>query len=173
MNNELVNSSSNYLENIQTPIFTKNKLQKLSKQLEVFHIQKRNFGKHHSVWMDKNLILSKVTPLRNARQALAHIERSYQAIKENEYKIKKQQIKLLMKKESLKTCNDPLKRTSPCRTHSSWSYNGRYTRILYLHDLHAEIPGEYSTSQQGTLYRINVLADGDICGYATSVWYVE
>lgn len=81
-------------QNIDT-VFTQEKLEKLSGQLVEFQRAKRAFGKSQSQWMDINLILSKPTPIRNARQALAHIEKSYAAIKETEYKIKK----LMVEKE--------------------------------------------------------------------------
>lgn len=81
-------------QNVDT-IFTQEKLEKLSGQLIEFQRAKRAFGKSQSQWMDINLILGKPTPIRNARQALAHIEKSYGAIKETEYKIKK----LMIKKE--------------------------------------------------------------------------
>ena len=84
------------IPNVTGSIFTKEKLQQLSKQLEGFYEKRQCFMRHHSQFMDCNLILSKVTPLRNARQALAHIETSFQAIKQNEYKIKKQQIEIQM-----------------------------------------------------------------------------
>ena len=109
MNKNLVDISDKIYQ-LHTPIFTKEKLQQLSKQLEQFYEKRRCFHRHHSQFMDVNLILSKVTPLRNARQALAHIETSFQAIKQNEYKIKKQQIEMQMKQEEIKKCNDKLKR---------------------------------------------------------------
>ncbi|WKZ15424.1 MAG: hypothetical protein QY317_16130 [Candidatus Jettenia caeni] len=83
-------------------VFNREKLERLSTQLKEYERAKKAFGKSHSQWMDINLILSKPTPIRNARQALAHIERSYQAIKETEYKIKKQKIEREMKLRELK-----------------------------------------------------------------------
>lgn len=109
MKTDLVDVSDKIYK-LHNPIFTKEKLQQLSKQLEIFYEKRRCFHKHHSQWMDVNSILSKVTPLRNARQALAHIETSFQAIKQNEYKIKKQQVEVQIKQEELKKCNDKLKR---------------------------------------------------------------
>ncbi len=87
-------------QNVDT-IFTQGKLEKLSGQLVEFQRAKKAFGKSHSQWMDVNLILSKPTPIRNARQALAHIEKSYGAIKETEYKIKKLMVDKKIKQRDL------------------------------------------------------------------------
>lgn len=96
-------------QNIDT-IFTQEKLEKLSGQLVEFQRAKRAFGKAHSQWMDTNLILSKPTPIRNARQALAHIEKSFQAIKETEFRIKKLMVeKEIKQRDWEKNINDELK----------------------------------------------------------------
>lgn len=79
-------------------IFTQEKLEKLSGQLVEFQRAKRAFGKSQSQWMDINLTASKPTPIRSARQCLAQIEKSYSAIKETEYKIKKLMVEKEIKK---------------------------------------------------------------------------
>lgn len=90
-------------------VFNAQKLESLSIQLKEYERARKAFGKANSQWMDINLILSKPTPIRNARQALAHIERSYQAIKETEYKVKKLKIEKQIKERDLENCKDPLK----------------------------------------------------------------
>lgn len=93
------------MENVDT-IFTQKKLEKLSGQLQEFQRAKKSFGKSQSQWMDINLILSKPTSIRNARQALAHIERSYSAIKEAEFKIKKLKLDKKLKQAKLADFNE-------------------------------------------------------------------
>lgn len=69
----------------------------LKQTIQSVNILKQSFGKSKSQWMESNMAISGQTPLRNIRHLLARIERSYEACKETEYKIKKKQVRLEIK----------------------------------------------------------------------------
>lgn len=54
----------------------------------------RNFGKTQSQFMDNFLTVSHPTPLRNARQILAEMNKSIEALKEAQYKMSKKKIQI-------------------------------------------------------------------------------
>ena len=54
----------------------------------------RQFGKSQSQFMDNFLTVSHPTPLRNARQILAEVNKSLEALKEAQYQISKKKIKI-------------------------------------------------------------------------------
>src|SRR5690242_16966601 len=70
-------------------------------------------------------------------------------------------------------CYHITKRASTCGADGGWSYHGRNAGILYLYHLHAEISGQYSTSQQRAVYAVNFLANADLCLYSTIIWDVK
>lgn len=59
------------------------------------------FGKTQSQYMNNLMTISSFAPYRNLRQILSEIERRRQALKENVFKIKKQFIKMMKKKDEL------------------------------------------------------------------------
>lgn len=82
---------------------------KLAKTIKNYHILKLSFGKSNSQWMESNMAMSAQTPLRNIRHLLARIERSHQACKETEYKLKKLHIQKRIKERDITKENDNLK----------------------------------------------------------------
>ena len=66
------------------------------------------FGKTQSQFMDNTMTVSHMTPLRNARQILAEMERTRNALKEAFFGCKKKEIEIRKKKRSLETCKDEL-----------------------------------------------------------------
>lgn len=79
--------------------FTPEKIAELSKRLEVYAEKRNCWGRRQSAFMDLNMVLQKESPTANAKQCLAHIERSFDAAKETEYKIRLQRIDLQEKQE--------------------------------------------------------------------------
>lgn len=86
------------------------KIKELSKVIEGYNSLKQSFGKSKSQWQEANMALNCLTPIRNIRHLLARIERSYNACKETEYKLKKLNIRIQMKKELLHKEKDKLKK---------------------------------------------------------------
>lgn len=66
------------------------------------------FGKAQSQFMDNFLTVSHPTPLRNARQILAEINKSLEALKEAQYKISKRKLSVKRMEKKLETETDPL-----------------------------------------------------------------
>jgi hypothetical protein len=83
---------------------------KLAKTIKNYQILKSSFGRSKSQWMESNMAISAQTPLRNVRHLLARIERSHQACKEAEYKIKKLQIRQQIKERDISKEKDDLKK---------------------------------------------------------------
>lgn len=69
-----------------------------------------NFGKTQSQFMDNFLTVSHPTPLRNARQMLAEINRSVEALREAQYNVTKKQLHIKRLERDLETETDDLKR---------------------------------------------------------------
>lgn len=82
----------------------------LKNTISTANVLKQSFGRSQSQWMEANMACSSPTPIRNIRHLLARIEKAYKACKETEYKLKKQQIRLEMKKEQLSKEDDMFKR---------------------------------------------------------------
>ena len=82
----------------------------LKKSIQNFEILKSSFGKSNSQWMESNMAMSAQTPLRNIRHLLARIERSYEACKETEYKLKKLNIRQQIKKKKLNNGKNELEK---------------------------------------------------------------
>lgn len=68
------------------------------------------FGKRQSQFMDNMLTVSHPTPLRNIRQILAEIKNAEEALIEAEFKVKKHNVELKIKRRDLETETDELKR---------------------------------------------------------------
>lgn len=79
--NELPVSSSEYALMVK----------KIEAELPMIKEATSNFGKSQSQFMDNFLTVSHPTPLRNARQMLAEINRSVEALKEAQYNLSKKQ----------------------------------------------------------------------------------
>jgi len=69
-----------------------------------------NFGKSQSQFMDNFLTVAHPTPLRNARQALAEINRSVDALREAQYNMSKKQLLIQRLERDLLTETDEIKR---------------------------------------------------------------
>ena len=82
----------------------------LTETIEKYQILKSSFGKSTSQWMESNMAMSAQTPLRNIRHLLARIERSHQACKETEYKIKKLLLRQQIKERDTSKEKDDLKK---------------------------------------------------------------
>lgn len=68
------------------------------------------FFKTQSQFMDNMLTVSHLTPLRNARQILAEMNKTTEAVKEFHFKVKKSEINIKMKERDLIQEQDHLKR---------------------------------------------------------------
>ncbi len=90
--------------------FEPKELARLEKTIKNYEILKSSFGKSKSQWMESNMAISAQTPLRNIRHLLARIERSYNACKEAEYKLKKLSIRQMIKERDNVNEEDALKR---------------------------------------------------------------
>jgi hypothetical protein len=69
-----------------------------------------NFGKTQSQFMDNFLTVSHPTPLRNARQILAEVNKSLEALREAQYNINKKQLLIQRLTRDLETETDDIKR---------------------------------------------------------------
>ena len=83
---------------------------KLVKTIKNYEVLKSSFGRSTSQWMESNMSMSAQTPLRNIRHLLARIERSHQACKETEYKIKKLLLRQQIKERDTSKEKDDLKK---------------------------------------------------------------
>ncbi len=70
---------------------------------------KENFNKTQSQFMDNMLTVSHPTPLRNARQILAEMNKTELALKEAYIKVYKKEVEIEIKKRDLETESDELK----------------------------------------------------------------
>lgn len=68
----------------------------------------KNFGKTQSQYMDNMLTISHPTPIRNLRQILAEVEKTYTALQQSFYKHKKDEIKAKMKLRDIEKTDDEL-----------------------------------------------------------------
>lgn len=68
------------------------------------------FGRTQSQFMDNMLTVTAHTPLRNARQVLAEMNKTREAIKEATIKLRKKEVELRMKRRELANETDDLKR---------------------------------------------------------------
>ncbi len=82
----------------------------LKQTIKSYNILKQSFGKSKSQWMESNMALNCLTPLRNIRHLLARIERSYGACKESEYKLKKLNVRKQIKAKELDKEKDKFKK---------------------------------------------------------------
>lgn len=81
-------------------------LENISKDMSEINRATNSFGKRQSQFMDLVMTVSHPTPERNLRQILAEIERKRQALAESRFKMKRDLISLLEKKEKSKSIND-------------------------------------------------------------------
>lgn len=124
-NNELIKSSENVLQLIDNSIFgstsntniiitraaeeklfelktiDKQALEKISSFMPEINRATNSFGKTQSQFMNNVMTVSHHSALRNLRQVCSEIERRRMALKENTFKMKKQIIELLQKREDL------------------------------------------------------------------------
>jgi len=68
-----------------------------------------NFGKTQSQFMDNFMTVSHPTPLRNARQILAEVNKSIEALKEAQYNMNKKQLHIQRLERDLLTETDDIK----------------------------------------------------------------
>ena len=107
MNNIIIKDNSGIL--VDRPEL-KPMLESFSSNLPELIRGKENFGKSQSQFMDNILTVSKHTPIRNMRQILAEVERTYQGLQEAYFKHKKQAIEVRIIKRDIEKESDELKR---------------------------------------------------------------
>ena len=103
------------LQSAQVELFNKAKqytamVKVVQESLPTIYQASSNFGKNQSQFMDNFLTISHPTPLRNARQTLAEINRSVEALREAQYNMNKKQIQIKRLERDLKIEEDDLKR---------------------------------------------------------------
>ena len=94
-NTSVLKDSENYQE----------MLTRIEKSLPAIREGCSQFGKHQSQFMDNFLTVSHPTNLRNARQILAEMNKSIEALKEAQYKINKRKISIKRFEEKLSDQN--------------------------------------------------------------------
>jgi hypothetical protein len=80
-----------------------NMFEKINKNFPIIAQATKNFNKTQSQFMDTMLTVSQPTALRSARQCLAEIEKSKQALVETSFKLRKNKIELEKSKSFLST----------------------------------------------------------------------
>jgi len=82
----------------------------IQKNLPMIQEASSHFGKTQSQFMDNFLTLSHPTPLRNARQALAELNKSIAALKEAQYKLSKKKLLIKRLEKDLSVETDDIKK---------------------------------------------------------------
>lgn len=103
------------LENSKVELFKRAKeyslmTKNIQENLPMIYEASGNFGKTQSQFMDNFLTVSHPTPLRNARQALAEINKSVEALREAQYNMNKKQLHIKRLERDLETETDDIKR---------------------------------------------------------------
>jgi len=104
------------LENSQVELFKRAKeytamTAVIQENLPMLYEASGNFGKSQSQFMDNFLTVSHPTPLRNARQTLAEINKSVEALREAQYNMNKKQLHIKRLERDLQTESDDIKRS--------------------------------------------------------------
>jgi len=103
------------LDNSQVELFKRAKeytamVAKIQENLPMVREASSNFGKSQSQFMDNFLTVSHPTPLRNARQTLAEMNKSIEALREAQYNVSKKQLQLQRLERDLISETDDIKR---------------------------------------------------------------
>lgn len=85
-------------------------LQTINQNFNVIEKTTENFNKTQSQFMDNMLTVSHPTPIRNIRQILAEINKSYEALQEVYFKNKKEEVKIKKLERQLQNENDELEK---------------------------------------------------------------
>lgn len=78
-------------------------IQRVKKDLPVLLKESESFYKSHSQFMNVTLDITTLTPIRTVKQILAEINKTKDALQENYYKLKKQELEIKQKEQLLET----------------------------------------------------------------------
>lgn len=90
-----------------------------------------SFGKTQSQFMDNFLTVSHPTPLRNARQILAQVNKSVEGLKEAQYNLNKKRLNIQRLERSLETETDDITRQE-LELEIAYESNKMETSMLYV-----------------------------------------
>ena len=99
------------IKNMEFPVVTKEKMHEITTFLEEEHsYMLNNFSKSQSNFMDSMFVFHAQTPIRNIRQISAEIEKKKMALAENQFRLKKKDIKIKQKIRKFEREQDDLKK---------------------------------------------------------------
>ena len=108
MNDLIITNMSTALE-VKKPEYNL-MLKNIQDRLPAVQRDTSNFYKSHSQFMQVTLDVTAITPIRSIKHTLAEIDRTRSALQEAYISMRKKQVELKKKQESLAACTDPLDR---------------------------------------------------------------
>ena len=99
------------IRNLDFAVVTKEKMGEITEFLATTHSDMlNNFSKSQSNFMDSMFVFHAQTPIRNLRQISAEIEKKKMALAENQFRLRKKDVKIKKKYNQLEGETDPLKK---------------------------------------------------------------